>query len=252
MKRFTLIPLIVIFFGCNNAGRGTHEANDTTENPNSLSDTLQINLPDVDSVNIGTVSTDTICLKRTELLDVLKYNPEFKKEYLDEPDICYATRTYSNEANDAGYNFGGEAGQDSYYIYYAYFLKLRNGNNNQPKRAKLVEIFRKTNEIFGKLEGGGTYFSHMNARILAYAEYAIDTYADGSEPKPYDITRQKKLYTEAFKQYITDEIQKSDIPYYKDKDLLRKELFETVDHIGGLITDEFYLKQAHKFHYARY
>ncbi len=79
--------------------------------------------------------------------------------------------------------FGGEAGQDEYFMLYALLL----GKENERKacgreseiaeiRESLNEIYRGINRMFGIVIGGGTYFGHEYARIVARTEYDIYRY----------------------------------------------------------------------------
>ena len=79
--------------------------------------------------------------------------------------------------------FGGEAGQDEYFMLYALLL----GKENERKaggqtaeiaeiRKNLNEIYRGINRMFGIVIGGGTYFGHEYARIVALTEYDIYMY----------------------------------------------------------------------------
>ena len=79
--------------------------------------------------------------------------------------------------------FGGEAGQDEYFMLYARLLKKENERKVLGQTAEIAEIRKNLNEIyrginrmFGIVIGGGTYFGHEHARIVALTEYDIFRY----------------------------------------------------------------------------
>ncbi|RVU02939.1 hypothetical protein EOD41_03100 [Mucilaginibacter limnophilus] len=210
--------------------------------------------PKNDTINIRTISSDTFYESRHDLIKILRYYPEFK-EIAETPDITYAKRNYSKQASEDGYNFESEVGQDSYYILYAYFLKQKSGHEDNARRENLVKIFRDINHIYMRLGGGGTYFGHIHSRILGYAEYSVDIYnyeKKYNDLKTYNISAQKKLYTALLIQYINDELMHNFDISDKDKATVRQDLLKTVNHLNGLITDEFYLNQAQEFQNNNY
>ncbi|RYD94171.1 MAG: hypothetical protein EOP54_17985 [Sphingobacteriales bacterium] len=261
--KYTFSCLLIFLLGsCNNESQ-----NNVAHNPDTLLtdsvkpdsvvlDSAKLTKPSKnDTINISTISTDTLYESKHDLEKILKYYPEFKSEYTQTPDIAYATRGDNRQASGDDYSFGSEAGQDSYYIVYAYFLKQKIGYKDDIRRETLVKIYRDINHIYMSLRGGGTYFGHMYKRILGYAEYSIYAYnyeKENKDLKTYKISAQKKLYIELLKQYIVDEIT-NNIEIDRDRKItLKKELFETVNHLNGLITDEFYLNQAQEFQHYNY
>ena len=79
--------------------------------------------------------------------------------------------------------FGGEAGQDEYFMLYALLLKKENERKTLGQTAEIAEIRKNLNEIyrginrmFGIVIGDGTYFGHEYARIVALTEYDIYRY----------------------------------------------------------------------------
>jgi hypothetical protein len=99
--------------------------------------------------------------------------PELFAKTPRDPDIDYAL-IKNKETNDSRYTFGSEAGQDGYYLFYSYFLKIRNGEKKHSgMRDTLRKIFRTINGINDGLVSGGTYFGHMHKRIEGYIEYAV-------------------------------------------------------------------------------
>ena len=145
-------------------------------------------------------------------------------------------------------SFGSEAGQDNYYILYAYFLKQKNGILKFTDRRKtLIEIYGLENSIFSHLNHGGTYFSHQYPRIEGYAEFAIYWYRHFEDyyDRPYNIDKQKKFYIEGLKQLIADEINFDESTELKEKE--KEKLFVKVNKLNKLIKDNFYLRMAQSF-----
>ncbi len=201
-----------------------------------------------DSVLITTELKDTLIYSKKEFDKIKNNHPEFFARFPINPD-----QLYFNENNYG--EFGSEAGQDTYYILYAYFLKQKNGEQKYEKeRKKLIDIYLKINSLFGHFQYGGTYFGHQHKRILGYAEYSIYLLPKDKNDieKTYDISKQKNLYIKSLKQLIRDE---SKIDFYtlgKEKNKRTKKLYKIVDELDKLITDNFYLRRAQEFHYAHY
>ena len=100
---------------------------------------------------------------------------QFSKKVLPAEKL-YGTRSHLEA-------FGGEAGQNEYFMLYALLL----GKENERKaggqtaeiaeiRKNLNEIYRGINRMFGIVIGGGTYFGHEYQRIPARTEYDIYRY----------------------------------------------------------------------------
>ena len=147
-----------------------------------------------------TAKIENISLKfsKEEFNDIINNQPELYDDWIANPDETYLLREYKG--------FGGEAGQDTYYILYAYFLKQKNGSEYSVMRENLINLYSNINSIFQKIQYGGTYFGHQYIRILGYAEYAIYQYTYVDELKPYDIGKQKDLYVQSLRQLVQDEI----------------------------------------------
>ena len=100
---------------------------------------------------------------------------QFSKKVLPAEKL-YGTRSHPEA-------FGGEAGQDEYFMLYARLLKKENERKALGQTAEIAEIrknlneiYRGINRIFGIVIGGGTYFGHEYARIVARTEYDIYRY----------------------------------------------------------------------------
>lgn len=203
-------------------------------------------------------SSDTVIVI-SETAGTLKYcKEEFNWNIDSHPELLVANtedvdRTYYCKGNSVG--FAGEAGQDSYYILYAYFLKQKNGTDKySDQRKKLIEIYLNINTLFGQFEYGGTYFGHQKFRIPAYAEYSIYLYSLYmiDFEKTYDITKQKEIYIKSLRQLITDESSIDIETIGNEKDKRTKDLNKIVDNLAELISDIFYLRRAQEFQYENY
>ena len=178
------------------------------------------------------------------------------------PDMSYASSGYFRNYTDSTgeeqtINFDSEAGRDSYYMLYAYFLRKRNGIEQLAgRRDTLIKIYRDINSIFGHLVYGGTYFGHQYLRILGYVEYDLYLYLYSLKypdtTDMYSIAKQKQFYIGLLRQKITDEIKNDMNITTPDKIPMQKELFEEVAQIEKLITDKFYLESAIGFQYNHY
>ena len=201
-----------------------------------------------DTIFIGTGLGDTLKVDKSQFNSIIDNHPEFFEDHPSHPD-----RIYYNDNNSEEFN--SEAGQDIYYVLYAYFLKQRNGDNAFViQRQKLIDIYLNINALFQRLEYGGTYFGHQCSRILGYAEYSIYLMPKSKDDfnKSYAITKQKELYIKSLRQLIKDESTIDFITLGKDKEIRNKELNEIVDKLEELITDNFYLRRAQEFQHSHY
>lgn len=200
-----------------------------------------------DTLTITTETGDTLKFLKDTLNQIINNHPEFTDDFVENPDLDYHCH---------GQGFGGEVGQDDYFILYAYFLKNKNGEAKySERRKKLINIYLNINSLFRHFEYGGTYFGHQSARILGYAEYAIYLYKQNEaypKSKTYDITKQKELYIRSLRQLISDE-SKIDFESLGNEKIMRtKKLNKIVDDIDKAITDNYYLRRTQDFHYQYY
>lgn len=211
---------------------------------------------DKDTVYIFSQSKDTLKFSKEEFNDIVDNFPELISLNIQNPDTAYNfSKLYVDLIDSTGekkrISFGSEAGQDIYYILYAYFLKQKNGiAKYSVRRKKLLEIYNTLNSLFGNLNYGGTYFGHQYSRIEGYAEFSIYWFRHYEDyfDRPYDITKQKEFYIKGLKQIILDE-EKIDNNTLgkKEKTERRKQLFDKVDILDKQITDNFYLRMAQSF-----
>jgi hypothetical protein len=185
-------------------------------------------------------------ITKGNLREITKQHLELTADLTLKADVAY------HQQHDI--NFNSEIGQDDYYRLYTYFLKSRNGDKKfEIERKTLTSIYNDINFIYRQLNSGGTYYSHMDARIFAYVEYAIYEGKDNDYyVKTYNITQQKNFYLNSIKQLIIDELQNNSDIAETEKPQLKKKLLETVNHMNGLITNTFYLKMAQHFQYSNY
>lgn len=239
MKNLSYLLLLIIFTGCTHYSK--KEKDPTKITAITKKDTI---FPgDKDTLTLD--SDGRFKFLKGTLRKIAKENPELNSaDYIEKPDIAYSS----------SHNFGSEAGQDEYFVLYAYFLKSKNGEKKyQQQRQTLIKIYRGINSIYGRLARGGTYFGHQYSRILGYAEYSIYAAKDNDYYiKKYSISKQKALYLNTLRQIITDELS-ADFDFLEDeKPALKKELLKTVNELNNLITDYFYLNMAREFQYSNY
>lgn len=102
-----------------------------------------------------------------EFNEIISNNPEFFRDTIWDPHYLYYNRSDS-------LNFTSELGQDKYFALYAYFLKLRNGDEKYlDERVKILGLLLALNEFDGETHGRGTYHGHQKSRAPAIAEYFI-------------------------------------------------------------------------------
>ena len=202
-----------------------------------------------DSLTITTEFRDTIKFGNEELTLILERHPELLSEIIQNPDQVYHCSGESDE-------FNSEGGQDYYFMLYAYFLKIKNGDQKfAERRKKLIEIYSNINALFAYFEYGGTYFGHQGARILGYAEFSIYMYKQNEIydiSKTYDITKQKEFYIKSLRQLINDESSIDFNTTGQEKVERTKTLNKIVNDIDKAITDNYYLRRTQDFHYGHY
>jgi len=195
---------------------------------------------DADSVLLQTYP-ETIKETKGRLRKILKYHSELQTEFPQQPDISYELDNEKSSAN-GHIDFSSEAGQDEYFLFYSYFLGIKNGGEKyQAKRVTLTNIYQDIYLLYLKLLGGGASYRHVYFRICAYVEYSISQGTDvDSYERTYNISNQKRLYINSLKQRIIDELNTTMEVPDKTKPKLKKELFKTVNQIDGLITNFYY------------
>ncbi len=214
-----------------------------------------------DTVYIYSASKDTIKYSKNEFNGIIDDYPELYEGAVNNPESTYSRSSFfvgliDSAGNESHLSFGSEAGQDGYYILYAYFLKHKNGiAKYSVRRKKLLEIYSTLNDLFDNLNYGGTYYGHQYSRIEGYAEFSVYWFAHYQDyfDRPYDITKQRAYYIAGLKQLILDE-EKIDYNTYNHKEKVGRgnELFKKVANLNNLITDNFYLRMAQSFQSDHY
>jgi hypothetical protein len=209
-----------------------------------------------DSVKIYS-ETDTLILKKNELKIIEENYPELVKGYPVDPDQDYnlLKSNPKSKADTVFRNFVSEVGQDDYYLLYAYFLRIRNGDEYKGRRDTLNQIYNTINTINQFLKGGGTYFAHQQPRINGYAEYGVYTYANYKSQyiKEGSIVPQRTAFINALKQMITTTVKNDPDGFpQNDKHITAAQLLAVADNLGKLLTDYFYLKKAEEFQTGYY
>jgi hypothetical protein len=253
MKTPALILLIFLIAACNTTPKSKEVLSATKP---KIVDTLT---GDSSKVNISTILADTVFVTKAEIARILKFYPELSDtNYNYNPYTSYAMRglnsTEKQLDDDKKIDFNSEVGQDDYFLFYAYFLSLKNGREkHQGQRDTLIKIYEGINSIMQNLGNGGTFFGHQQRRILGYAEYSIYTGINNDYyTKEYNIAKQKSLYISSLKQLINDDLSTNFDISEKRKPTLLKELLKTVNDIDGLISNYFYLNNAREFEYSNY
>ncbi len=242
-----LFILLALFVACK--GRTPQPAETTDDTAIIISDADKSKFYTTqDTVVIFDSKYESIKYCKEEFNAIVDDHPEFYDDLVYKPDWTY--HTYGND-------FGSEAGQDGYYVLYAYFLRQQNGvEKYAEQRQKLTEIYLNINHLFQQIQGGGTYFGHQYYRIPAYAEYGIYELAyceHGEKSKTYDIGKQKDLYIQSLRQLIKDENEVAAMHMPKEDIQERnKELQKAVDEVAKNIIDFFYLRKAQEFQYSYY
>lgn len=181
---------------------------------------------------------------------------KLNKDYFVTPDIAYVKSQQCNfdDFKELKQDFSSEAGQDYFYIMYAYFLQQKNGiKSHETLRKKLLNIFRTINDLNGQLQYGGTYFGHQHSRIHGYVEYAVYKSIDNdSYHKEYDIGKQKNMFLQLLRQQVLDE-ERFDYETVGDGKIKRRnELMKMIDDLDGSINTFYDLRLAQEFQYFHY
>jgi hypothetical protein len=256
MKSLTFLVSIFLLAGCQSKSKGPPGK--------SLSDISKYIFPKpIDSsllvkdetVFVGVPGFDSTTYSRTEFNKIVVQFPELYCSPTVDPDIAYYGSVFSDEISK-GIEFNSEAGQDEFYILYAFFLRRKDAARSLVgSRDTLTRIFEEINGIFGELNHGGTFFGHQSFRIIGYAEYCIYLLSQQPEEfkKEYPVKAQKANFIDQLRQQISDEISVDNNLIGKyEKEGRQREMLSSVAKINGLISNYFYLKQARRFTYDYY
>lgn len=248
--KFVLLFTLLVASGCSHETKQTAAAQrtDATRQPettNKVDNTTHHTTKD--TIRIVTGTGDLVKYSKTEFNGIVDEHPELTTDRIEDPDLTYYCHGKKG--------FNSEAGQDGYYVLYAYFLKQKNGIAAcAERRRKLIELYLHINSLFQRFQHGGTYFGHQSWRIDGYAEYGVYLYEqkEGRGEKTYDIAKAKELYIKSLRQLVDDELSIDGIAQGEEKIKRRRELNQTVDEIEKAITGVFYLRRAQAFHHGYY
>jgi hypothetical protein len=249
MRTLLYIPFLT-FFSCSSPTKPADiKSNSVTiTNPRTTKADNSKYYTSKETVLIATEIGDTLKYSKADFNDIIDKHPEFFSDNVQDPDPTYYCAAYKH-------GFNSEAGQDEYYMLYAYFLKQKNGiDKYADRRQKLIDIYADINSLYQRFQHGGTYFGHQGARILGYAEFSVCLYKsyENDLSKTYDISKQKRLYIQSLRQLIDDELRVDGETLEREKKKRKQELNTTVDNIDKAITDNFYLRRAQEFQYEHY
>lgn len=247
-QKYFIAALAIAFLACTKQAQQESKAADVERRANGYDADIAMHHTKEDTICIEFDHGYQLKYAQADFNQIVDAHEEFFKEYPDHPDMAYSKLTDKEE-------FGSEAGQDSYYALYAYFLKQQNGDLEfAEQRRKLIQIYTHINSLFGQLEYGGTYFGHQMARIPGYAEYSIFLLPKSKDDlsKTYDISKQKDLYISSLHQIIEDESEIDFRTLGQEKINRSQSLHKLVDQLDALITDIFYLRRAQAFQYQCY
>lgn len=244
--------LTLVFLSCNNQADKSgnmplNNTTDKTETYNKVDNSKYYT--SVDTLVIATEIGNTLKYGKQEFNEIIDKHPELVGENIQNPDQLY----YCSGESEG---FNSEAGQDEYYMLYAYLLKNKNGDNKySERRRKLINLYSKINSLFGYFENGGTYFLHLQSRILGYAEFSVYLYTQDEInwiSKSYDMKKQKELYIKSLRQLVMDESSIYFNTTGQEKIERIKKSNKIVNDIDKAITDIYYLRRTQDFHYGHY
>ena len=202
-----------------------------------------------DSLLISTETNETLKYSKEEFNKIIDTHQELYNDKVQDPEATFYCSGGNREP------FSNEAGQDEYFVLYAYFLKQKNGIEKYAERRKtLIDIYLSINSLFQHFQYGGTYFGHQPSRILGYAEYSVYLYKEHEKTltKTYDISKQKEYYIKLLRRLIEDESKIDNEILGQEKIKRNKQLNRIVDNLEKAITDNFYLRRAQEFQYEYY
>jgi hypothetical protein len=203
---------------------------------------------------------DTSYYSKKEFNEIVDLFPSLYNDIPANPDLSFAASGSWADTVDAKgelkhISFSSEAGQDAYYVLYAYFLKRKNEGSELVKRRKvLFNILEEINQVFRIVEGGGTFFGHQSMRIIGYTEYGVYQYRGYAHINSFSTDEQvlKKLYIASLKQVIITHLNSMSDLSPEEREKKRSIVFKSVEKIASLITDNFYLEKAQEFQYSHY
>ncbi|MBS1626606.1 MAG: hypothetical protein JSR09_01505 [Bacteroidetes bacterium] len=257
MKKLLFILATFIFFSCSQAEKKTKPQNTNTHlltTEEYKRDSIYNFLFQKDSVVFVNMYGDTTVLTKKELNYLEEnYSGLFASEYPLDPDLVFNQRKIP-QTDTIFLGFSSEAGQDAFYNLYAYFLSIRNGIDKYiHERKNIVDIYEAINNIHTEINGAGTFYLHMDQRILAYAEYAVTLYGlQQTENAALKFDKQKQLFLQALQQDCEDRIELNKEATTEEKQKQKSKILELIHTLNGKINSYFYLSMARQFEYSKY
>ena len=257
MKKLLLILIAFIFFSCTQTEKQTKLKNANTDSlatEEYTRDSVYNFLFQKDSVVFINAFGDTTVITKQELNYLEKnYSGLFSSQYALDPDMVFNQRKIPT-TDTLFLGFSSEAGQDIFYNFYTYFLSIQNGiDKYKVERKKLIDIYETINNIHIGINGAGTFYLHMDQRILAYAEYAITLYRlQRSEDSALEFEKQKQLFLQALQQDCEDRIELNKEATASEKQKQKTEILQLINKLNEQINSYFYLSTARQFEYSKY
>ena len=202
-------------------------------------------------VVVVTMANGVECEKlgRDEYNNFLKSVPElcFSGSDIASPETLYNLNIERGDCMD----FNSEAGQDNYYIWYAWFLQDVNGGEKyQTQREALYQIYSTINNTYNITSMGGTGFAHEQARIPARVEYdlycAINSGAlNAKSSETVDASETVNAIWNKIKMDFEIDVNDDMFPLqYRAKQL--HDIYENMATLQNFITNKFYQDMTNK------
>ena len=182
--------------------------------------------------------------------------PLFKSSVFSNPDEAYEAsgvwKEYMNQdEKKETFDFGSEDGQDNFYLVYAYYLKQKNGDAKfSSARKNLITLYDTLNDIYSRVEYGGTFFGHQYDRIYGYAEYSIYLLAINKKTSQrIQFNKHKAQYIDSLQKYVAGKEENNVYNKMDEKEgKERAKYFEKkIAILQRLITNYYYLDQLKNF-----
>ena len=227
MKTLKYILLAFIAFGC---------LNKPNTKGSKLLNTKESRKTKIDTVYISKDPLVELYYLKDEYNEIVVERDEFFMAVFTSPDLSY--KKYSKE--DSFFRFSSEFGGDSYYQWYAYFLKKKyDSEHYEIERSKLIDLYYSINKAFAIIARGGSFFAHNIPRTHAYAEWDIYNHFVLKNPNKNCTSN---FQTEKY-QYIDSNTKILELDEFKNNETL-KFLF---DSIHQKIENQFELEHVMQF-----
>lgn len=204
---------------------------------------------------------NTISFTRNELNKIFILFPVFNEKNIKSPEESFLSdKVWKEYINDEGivdnYTFGSEVGQDDFYLIYAY---VHRNKGFDVERKTLTNLFRAINNMYWKLNYGGTYFGHQHQRLVAEVEYSIYLLSQNKcECSDKGFAKEKANFIKLLQNKI-DKAEEENV--YNEMDKVEnkkkyndrvKEFRDIIDVIKKQTVNCFYLNQLKKYEAENY